>query len=104
MTVTLGHYRAVVTIELQRGSLDDVGVLPNAGVSGIGGNSSSAMHNHGARGNVNRGGRCQERSIRLFAKVAVRALDFAFSGGIAGGAVHPHGACRGGEPLVDEPW
>src|SRR5438132_201169 len=47
-----GYDGTAITVELDRGSLDDVGVLPEACVSGVQSNRRAAMCRHGPGGNV----------------------------------------------------
>src|SRR4029077_15088736 len=102
LAVALSGYGAVVAVELDGWSLHDVGVLPDAGVAGVGGDGGGAVRGHGARGDVNRGRRGEQGAAGLFAQIAVSALDVAFGDEVAGSAVHADSSRAGGERLVGD--
>ena len=95
-------YRTAVAIELDCRGLDDVGILPKAGISGVESNRRSAMGGHGSRGHMDRIGGSQKGAAGLRFQVAVGALDVAVGEGVAGCPVHAHAPRRGGHASIDD--
>ena len=93
----------MIAIELQRGRLDYVRVLPQAGISGVHRNRRRPMCRHAAAGHVNRVGGGEHGAVRLRLQIRVRALDVALGNSVARRAIHTNRLGRRGHAVVHYP-
>ena len=100
---SLRYQRPMIAIELQRGRLDYVRVLPQAGISGIHRNGRRAVGRHAAAGDVDRVGGGEHSAVRLRLQIGVRALDVTLGNGVAGRPVHANRLRRRGHAVVHHP-
>ena len=68
----------VFAVKLDGRGFDDVGVLPEAGSSGVNGDRGMVAGRHASRRDVNGRRGSQQRAVRLLLQFAVSALDVAF--------------------------
>ena len=99
-----GCHRAVFPIKQNGWGLDDVGVLPQASITGVERKAGSVVGNHAACGYVNRRRRSQQGAVRLLAEIAVRSFDVVFGSGLASGAVDVNHSCRCSCASLDDSW
>ena len=82
----------VIAVELDRSSLNDVGVLPQTGFPLVDSDCGRVVRSHGVGGHMDRRSGSQKRAARLLLKFVVSALDVSFSEGITVGAIDADGA------------
>src|SRR3984893_8495769 len=93
----------MVTVKLDRGGLNNVGILPEARISAIKSDARTAVGRHGAGSHVNGVGGSQKGAVGLRLQVAVSAFDLVVGGGVPGRPIHTHGPAGSGHASVDNP-
>ena len=92
---TLGHQETAVAVELDRRGLDDVRVLPQAGVALVQSDCGRVVRSHGGCRDMDRRSRREQGAVRLFLEFAVGAFDVSVGEGVIGGAIDADRPCGG---------